>query len=66
MAGKVKEYIVELKNINFSNDDYQILDDINLKIEKDTFTCIIGRSGSGKSTLLKIIAGSLEKDNGVI
>ncbi|WP_301861244.1 ABC transporter ATP-binding protein [uncultured Megasphaera sp.] len=33
------------------------LDDINLTIEKGSFTSIIGASGCGKSTLLRIIGG---------
>lgn len=40
-----------------------ILQDINLKIPKQSFAGIIGDSGSGKSTLLSIIAG-LEKPSG--
>lgn len=35
----------------------QALDDINLEIEPNKFTAIIGPSGSGKSTLLHCMAG---------
>ena len=35
------------------------LDDINLKLEEGSFTCIVGPSGCGKSTLLRIL-GELE------
>lgn len=38
----------------------QVLYDINLKFEKESFNSIIGQSGSGKSTLLNII-GTLDK-----
>ena len=30
---------------------------INLKVEKGTFTCIVGENGSGKSTFLKCVLG---------
>jgi putative ABC transport system ATP-binding protein len=33
------------------------LENVNLEIEKGTFTLILGRSGSGKSTLLSLLAG---------
>jgi putative ABC transport system ATP-binding protein len=42
------------------------LDDINLFIDKGSFTSIIGRSGSGKSTLLNIIGGLIAPDHGSI
>lgn len=38
----------------------QVLYDINLTFEKESFNSIIGQSGSGKSTLLNII-GTLDK-----
>jgi ABC-type lipoprotein export system ATPase subunit len=38
----------------------KVLDNVNLKFERDDFTTIVGPSGSGKSTLLNII-GTLDK-----
>lgn len=55
--------IVELKNINKIYGDKiktQVLYDINLNFEENSFNSIIGESGSGKSTLLNII-GTLDK-----
>ena len=37
--------------------DQQVLDDINLEINKGEFVGIVGRNVSGKSTLLKLLAG---------
>ena len=34
-----------------------VLDDINIKIHKREFVCVIGPSGCGKSTLSRIVAG---------
>lgn len=58
--------MLELKNICFSRDNKQILDDINLQIDNDKFVAITGPNGSGKSTLAKIIMGIEKPDSGKI
>ena len=59
-----------LKNISFSyyekNNKKIILDNFNCKINKGSFTSIIGPSGTGKSSLLKLIAGLIEPEKGEI
>ena len=45
---------------------FEALRDINLEIEKGSFTGVIGHNGSGKSTLLKVIAGLLIPDAGAV
>ncbi len=55
--------IVELKNINkiFGEKiQTQVLFDINIAFEENSFNSIIGESGSGKSTMLNIM-GTLDK-----
>ncbi len=37
--------------------EYVALQDINLKVDKGEFLCIVGPSGCGKTTLLRMIAG---------
>lgn len=49
--------IIEYKNIALNYGDTQIIDNINLQIDKGDFITIIGTSGCGKSTLLKMING---------
>lgn len=48
--------IIEAKDLSFKYDEassHLILDNINLNIEKGSFTAIIGHNGSGKSTFAK-------------
>ena len=55
--------IVRLENIDkFYGDKIrtQVLFDVNLNFEENSFNSIIGQSGSGKSTLLNIV-GTLDK-----
>lgn len=51
-----------LKNIKFKN----IINDLNLKVEKGKLVVITGPNGSGKSTLAKIIMGIINPDKGNI
>jgi len=57
--------IVELKQINkiygqHTPNPTQVIFDLNLSFEENSFNSIIGQSGSGKSTLLNIL-GTLDK-----
>ncbi|MBR2240672.1 MAG: metal ABC transporter ATP-binding protein [Clostridia bacterium] len=50
--------LIQIKNLNYSYPTKKdALKNINIKIEKEKFTCIVGENGSGKSTLLKCILG---------
>ena len=62
----MKEYLT-LTNIDFSYNNSQfILSDINLTIEKKSFTVLLGKNGSGKSTILNLIAGFRQPDAGTL
>lgn len=58
--------MLELKNISFSADGKQILNNINLVIDDAKFVVITGPNGGGKSTLAKVIAGIITPDSGQI
>lgn len=63
--------IIEANNVSFSFDDdhsrvEKVLTDINLKIEKGSFTAILGRNGSGKSTLAKHFNALLKPTEGSV
>ncbi len=45
---------------------YEVLQDVNLLIEKNEFVAVIGFSGSGKSTLISLLAGLEQPDSGEI
>ena len=45
--------IIQIRNLSFHYGDLQILRNLNLSIEKNKITALIGASGSGKSTLLR-------------
>lgn len=55
--------IIEIKNLNFSYNDHQILKNINLNLEEHSFTTILGSNNSGKSTLIKLILGLEHTEN---
>ena len=60
--------MLELKNIfknyKVGNINQNVLDDINIKFQKNEFVSILGPSGSGKTTLLNIIGGLDRYDSG--
>ena len=54
--------ILNIKELSYSyQENFKVLENINLTINDDDFLAIIGPNGGGKSTLLKIIKGI---DNG--
>jgi branched-chain amino acid transport system ATP-binding protein len=54
--------LLELKNIYHYYGSAKVLEELSLKIEKNSLNAVIGPNGAGKSTLLKLIIG-LEKPN---
>ena len=58
--------IIEIKNLFFSYDKQNILENINLDILDNDFLAIIGPNGGGKSTLLKLILNILNLQKGEI
>ena len=58
--------MIELIDIYFERDNKIILNNINLKLEKNKFYSLTGPNGSGKSTLAKVIMGLTIPDKGKI
>jgi len=61
---------VELKDVSVGfgppSNRYEVLKDVNLKVEENEFISIIGFSGSGKSTLMNLLAGLVFPDKGQV
>lgn len=59
---------IEIKNISYKypNKQINILNNVNIEINKNDIIGIKGITGSGKSTLLKIILGLLKPVDGVV
>jgi len=49
--------LLEIKDLEVSINDNEILKNLNLKINKGEIHAIMGPNGSGKSTFSKVIAG---------
>ncbi|MDG2139323.1 MAG: ATP-binding cassette domain-containing protein [Flavobacteriales bacterium] len=58
--------MIEIKNINKSFGDNNVLQNISFKFEKGKTNLIIGESGSGKTTLLRILIGLNKANSGEV
>lgn len=58
--------LLELKNINLTINDKNIIKNLTLKIKENDYLTITGPSGSGKSTILKLIADLISPTSGNI
>ncbi len=66
MSTPLSSPIVEIADMCYSHDGYDILHSINLTIHEGDFVAIIGPNGGGKTTLLKIILGLLKPTRGKV
>jgi ATP-binding cassette subfamily B protein RaxB len=59
---------IELRNVCFRYAETErfVLENINLKVQAETFITVMGPSGGGKTTLLKIMLGLLEPTSGEV
>jgi subfamily B ATP-binding cassette protein MsbA len=55
---------LELINVSLNYDTVTVLNNINLKIEKNETIAFVGESGSGKTTLVNVLAGLMPVDSG--
>jgi len=55
----VGESIIVLKDASIYQNDFLVLNSVNLNIEAGEFVYLIGKTGSGKSSLLKTLYGEL-------
>ncbi len=58
--------ILTIKSLSYCYDKENVLEDLNLSINKKDFLAVIGPNGGGKSTLLKLILGINKVQKGEI
>lgn len=58
--------MIKLENVDKSFNGDNILENINLTLEKNNIYGLFGEMGAGKSTLLKIILGTIKPTKGVV
>ncbi len=49
--------MIKFESISHSYKNKNVVDNLNLQIEANKLTCLLGSSGSGKTTILRLIAG---------
>jgi ATP-binding cassette, subfamily B, bacterial MsbA len=57
---------IEYRNVFFRYDHFEVLKDINLKIEKGKTIALVGQSGSGKSTMADLLPRFYDTEQGEI
>ncbi|WP_308634324.1 ABC transporter ATP-binding protein [Paenibacillus silvisoli] len=58
--------MITLKDITFRREERQILDGVNLQINKGEHWVILGRNGCGKTTLLEMMTGYMFPSSGTV
>lgn len=58
--------VVELRGINKTINDLEILENINLEVQEGEFLTLLGPSGCGKTTVLRLISGFEDPTQGSI
>ena len=58
--------ILEVKGLNASYGNVQVLWDVNLKIEEGKIVALLGANGAGKTTLLNTITGAIKPVSGEV
>lgn len=58
--------LLDIKNIDVLYDDFQVIWDISINVDKAEMVALLGPNGSGKSTILNTISNLVEHKNGTI
>ena len=58
--------LLEVKNLDKSFDNKEVLKNINFSISTGKIIGLLGKNGAGKSTLIKIMTGLIKPDHGKV
>lgn len=58
--------MIEIRDLIKKFNDHYVFNNLNLDIESDKITVILGKSGCGKTTLLRLISNLEKYDSGSI
>ena len=58
--------LLDIKNIDVLYDDFQVIWDVSINVDKAQMVALLGPNGSGKSTILNTISNLVEHKNGTI
>ena len=58
--------LLDVKNIDVLYDDFQVIWDVSINVDKAEMVALLGPNGSGKSTILNTISNLVEHKNGTI
>src|SRR6201989_1684961 len=61
-----KEVVIEIKGLQKSFGDKEVLKNINLTVKRGENVVVLGRSGQGKSVTIQCIVGMLAPDAGSV
>jgi len=61
-----RETLIRASGIAVSFGDRQVLQNVNMEIERGRIVTLIGPNGAGKTTLVRVILGMLQPDSGEI
>ena len=56
----MSKFAIEIKNLSFSYENENILENLSMQVEKGKFALIIGENGAGKTTLIRLILNQLD------
>ena len=57
---------IEIANASFAYNETQVIDNLNLTVNKGKIIALVGQSGSGKSTLIDLICRFYDVSNGAV
>ena len=60
----MKETILQVNNLCKRYKHHQVLDSVNMSIQKGDIYGFVGKNGAGKTTLIRIISGLIHAEEG--